>query len=103
MNIGDKVIARAFTGGPYKIGKIIKITPKRKDIIVDFGNYTETYKKSGYSKYTNIYSTRHIELLTTEIEKELQDLQLINQCKSTFAKTNLSADQARKILEILKA
>ena len=102
FKVGDKVITEPFGGiGTRSIGTIIKITPKRQDIVVDFGNYQETFDKTGWQKGRDVYYRDFIKLLTPEIKKELQDAALIRKCKDTFNKTKLTPEIAAKILEIL--
>ena len=102
FKVGDKVIANHFGGMETRsIGTIVKITPKRQDIVVDFGNYQETFDKTGWEKGSNIWYKSSIELLTPEIEKELQDAAMIRKCKDVFSKTKLTPELAKKILEVL--
>ena len=100
FNVGDKVITRYINTGYGSIGTVIKITPKRQDIVVDFGNYTETFDKTGWQK-GGAWHKSSIKSLTPEIEKELQDIALIKKCKDVFNKTKLTPELAAKILEIL--
>lgn len=102
FKIGDKVVRNYNTGYGTSIGTVVKITPKRKDVVVDFGRYKETYESDGWQKGGDIWTRSTITLLTPEIEQDLADRKLIATCKDVFAKTKLSAAQARKILEILK-
>ena len=102
VKVGDKVITKRFCGmGSRSIGTIVKITPKRQDIVVDFGNYQETFDKTGWQKGGDIWYKSWIELLTPEIEKELQDAAMIRKCKDVFNKTKLTPELAKKILEVL--
>ncbi len=101
FNVGDKVITKCFGIGSRSIGTIIKITPKRQDIVVDFGSYTETFDKTGWQKGGDPWYKSSIKLLTPEIEKELQDAALIRKCKDVFNKTKLTPELAAKILEVL--
>ena len=43
FKVGDKV-SRNKT---QCIGTVVKITDKRKDVVVDFGNFKETYTQNG--------------------------------------------------------
>ena len=103
FNVGDKVITNpnAMGTGGKRIGTVIKITPKRQDIIVDFGSYKGTFDKSGREKGDDPWYKERIKLITPEIEKELQDVALIKKCKDVFNKTKLTPEIAAKILEIL--
>ena len=102
FKVGDKVITKPFGGmGSRSIGTIVKITPKRQDIVVDFGNYQETFDKTGWGKGGDVWYRDSIELLTPEIKKELQDAAMIRKCKDVFNKTKLTPEIAAKILEVL--
>ena len=43
-----------------------------------------------------------IYLLTPEIEKEMEETKIIKKCCNEFAKTNITYEQAVKILKILE-
>ena len=103
FKIGDKVVRNYNRGhGGTSIGTVVKITPKRKDVVVDFGGYEETYALNGWQKKSgDIWTRSMITLLTPEIQQDLADKKLIATCKDVFSKTKLSAAQAKKILEIL--
>lgn len=103
FRVGDKVVRNyRYDFGSVSIGTVVKITPKRNDIIVDYGHYKETYNKDGYTK-GDVWSTSSIRVLTPEIEKEINDMKIINKCRNIFKKrsSKLTVDQAEKILEIL--
>lgn len=104
FKVGDKVIRNyKYDFGSVSVGTIIKITPKRSDIVVDYGHYKETYDKDGYTK-GDVWSTSFIRVLTPEIEKEIDDMRTINKCRNAFKKksSELTVEQAEKILDILK-
>lgn len=102
FNVGDKVVGNYGVGG-RRIGTVVNITKKRGDIVVDFGNYKETYSSSGFQKGGDVWSRVYIELLTPEIQEDIRKNNLVLKCRKTFeAKCRqLTADQAEKILEIL--
>ena len=102
FNVGDKVVCN-YRGGNRHIGKVVNITPKRGDVVVDCGNYKETYGSDGFSKGGDIWNRSYIELLTPEIEEDIRKTNLIWKCRRTFdeQKTHLTANQAEKILAIL--
>lgn len=103
FRVGDKVVrSYRYDLGSVSIGTVVKITPKRNDIIVDYGHYKETYNKNGYTK-GDVWSRSSIRVLTPEIEKEINDMNIINKCRNAFKKksSKLTVDQAEKILEIL--
>ena len=110
FKVGDKVVRNY---GKYKVnigsismGTVIRITPKRNDIVVDYGHYQETYNKDGYTK-GSVWNMSFIKILTPEIEKEINDIKndikTIEKCKNIFENksSKLTVDQAEKILEIL--
>lgn len=97
FNVGDKVVIN----GTITIGTVIKITPKRKDVVVDYGRFKSTYGLDGYEKGTDIWHSSKIILLTPEIEKQIADYKTITKCKDMFQRTKLTADQAVRIIDIL--
>ena len=104
FKVGDRVV-RNYNGKQCTgdIGTVIKITPKRKNIIVDFGNYKETYGSSGFAKSTDAWNMSHIEPLTPEMEDHMKKNALIRKCERVFEKTDITFEQAKKILEILES
>lgn len=103
FKVGDKVVRNyRYDFGSVSIGTVIKITPKRNDIVVDYGHYQETYNKDGYTK-GDVWSTSYIKILTPEIEKEINDMKTINKCRNAFKNKAvvLTVEQAEKILKIL--
>ena len=101
FKVGDKVVRNYNVPGTRLVGTIIRITPKRKDVVVDYGSYEEIYDASGWQKNGTIWNQSYITLITPEIEKELNNRNIINKCKIVFDRTKLTVDQAIKILEIL--
>ena len=102
FKVGDKVVRNFHNVVFHDIGTIVKITSKRKDVVVDYGNYKETYDMNGWQKGASIWNQSRIILLTPEIEEEINNKIIIYKCKSIFYKTKLTVDQAIKILEILE-
>ena len=103
FKVGDKVVRNyKYDFGSVSIGTVVKITPKRNDVVVDYGHYKETYNKDGYTK-GDVWSASSIRVLTPEIEKEINDMKIINKCRTIFKKksSKLSVEQAEKILEVL--
>ena len=103
FRVGDKVVRNyKYDLGSVSIGTVVKITPKRNDVVVDYGHYKETYNKDGYTK-GDVWSTSYIRVLTPEIKKEIDDMRTINKCRNVFKKksSKLTVEQAEKILEIL--
>lgn len=101
FKVGDKVELHNRWGTP-NIGKIIKITEKRKDITVDFGTYTAIFDSRGWEKGHDVYHKTYISKLTPEREREILDDRLITFCKKEVERVDITAEQARKILTIIK-
>ena len=103
FSVGDKVV----TWGNWtsrRIGTITKITPKRKDVVVDFGSYKCTYDLNGWEKGGGIWNRSHIEPLTEKIKQEIIDRNIVTKCQSLMEEygRNLPVDKARKIIAILE-
>lgn len=99
FKVGDKV-SRNRT---QCIGTVVKITDKRKDVVVDYGNFKETYAKDGWEKSSNIWNSSRIYLLTEELKKELDDNARIEACKHLLvvAQERVTAENAKRIIDFL--
>ena len=108
FKVGDKVVRNYNSrfNGYTDIGVVTKVTQKRKDVTVEYGNYSETYYSDGWEKTKNrrAWQRSHINILTPEIEKDLKEKKLIKLCISTFEKKSkeLTAEQAKQILDVLE-
>lgn len=101
FKIGDRVIRNYGNSLPTSIGTVVHITEKRGDIVVDYGNFKETYKANGWQR-GDIWTSSRIQLLTPEIEEKIRQNNLVRKCRIEFEKRkDLTANQAEKILEIL--
>ena len=101
FKVGDKVV----TTRSRAVGTVIRITPKRKDVVVDFaGNYQRVFRSDGLERGGDIWSATIIEPLTPEIAREIKQNIIINKCKRLFRikERNLTFDQAARILEVLE-
>lgn len=101
FKVGDRVV---FDGKYYKeIGVVKRITPKKGDIIVDFGKYESRFDKYGWRNPNDPWACSKIVHLTEETKKIVLDEIAIKKCKQLFdEKRNLiTADVARGIIEIL--
>ena len=98
FSVGDEVI----TLESRMIGTVTKIIPKRKDVVVDFGNYKCTYDQNGCEKGKEVWS--QIEPLTDDVKQKIVDGRIIWKCQSLMEKygKNLPVDKARKIIAILE-
>lgn len=96
--VGDKVIC----GG--RVGIITSITPKRKDIKVDFGGYTSVFGADGWT-HGDVWNMQHIVRWTPEGQKKIDDALAIRRCRDLFDKASmkktLTPDMARDIIKIL--
>ena len=101
FKIGDKVIRNYNSSMPTSIGTVVNITKKRGDVVVDYGNYKETYRSDGWQRGGDIWAKSSIQLLTPEIEERLRQVNLIRKCRNMLEKKDLTAAQAEKILAIL--
>ena len=101
FHVGDKVVRNYQSDNSCAVGTITKITEKRKDVVVDFGSYIERYDLNGWQKTGDVWFMSRIYLLTPEIEKEMEETKIIKRCCNEFAKTNITYEQAVKILKIL--
>jgi len=95
FNVGDKVICESV------VGKVINITPKRKDIKVDFGRYTLTFGFDGWT-HGDVWNAKCIEKWTPEKQKIIDDKMVIYECKKMIRDIKLTPDMARKIIGVLR-
>lgn len=100
FKVGDKV-SRNKTSC---IGTVVKITEKRKDVVVDYGNFKETYNLSGWQKGADVWTGSTIYLLTPELQKSIEDAKIVERCKKMLdaAKAGLTPDKARKIIGLME-
>ena len=97
FEVGDEVVTNRG-----RVGRVVRITPKTKRVVVDFGDYEERYYPDGSEITNDVWYRTYIRHMTAEIRKELEDKDTIYRCREIFKKTNINAEQARKILEILE-
>lgn len=109
FKVGDKVVVN-YNGSEARcplIGEVIRVTKKRRDVIVKFNGYERTFSSSGYEKTRDhwyAWNAWRIKLLTPEIETELEQRKIIEDCKELFKnnKDNLTREQATQIIKILE-
>ena len=101
FKVGDKVEFKN-RWDESSIGIITKITEKRKDITVDFGRQTGLFDSHGWQKGCDRYYRGYIKILTPEREQEIRNTRLIESCKKEVEKADITVEQARQILAILK-
>lgn len=104
VKVGDRVISCYIRGFTPFVGTVVKITEKRKDIVVDYGRFKETYSSDGWEKGSDKWFNRsYIKVLTPEIEEQLREDEIIRKCRDAFKeKKDLTFEQAEKILKILE-
>ena len=101
FEIGDKVYKTGYAS-IYEIGTVVKISPKRHDVTVDFGKYKDIFTSSGWLKGQSAFGIVRILHLTPEAEKMINDENTIRKCKELFSNTLLSANKAERIIAILE-
>ena len=95
-----KVGDRVNIAGSNEVGTVVRITEKRKDIVVDFGSYKCSFDQYGWTR-GNAYTACYIVPLTDELQKQIDDRLIISKCEAVLKRTSLTAEQAAKILAIL--
>ena len=101
FKVGDTVI-RNWAGG--KVGKVIRITPKRGDIVVEYnGEYTETYDNRGVQR-GDIWQPNFISLYTDEIKQEREKIAIIRRALDLINnnRNNLTVEQAKGIINVFE-
>ena len=100
FKVGDKVA----TTRSHTIGTVIRITPKRKDVVVDFGGYQNTFDPNGWQKGVDVWYGTMIKPLTPEFEQQIKEEAVVKKCNRIFdeKRKNLTFDQAVRILEVLE-
>lgn len=105
FKVGDKVVVNYNGLGAYPlIGEVIRVTKKRRDVVVKFNGYERIFSSSGYQKNCNYWNAWRIQLLTPEMEEELNRRKIIERCQDLIKniQANLTYEQAIKIIEILE-
>lgn len=105
VEVGDRVVLCHTNTGYVRTGTVIKITEKRKDIVVDYGTYKATFSSDGWEKGSSSgFHCSYIKVLTPKIEEQLLQIITIKKCRDVFTnKRDLTFEQAEKILKILEA
>lgn len=101
FKVGDRVVLDCKY---YKdIGTVKRITPKRGDIIVDFGKYESRFDKHGWCNPNDPWACSKIVPLTEKTKKIVLGEIAIKKCQQLFdEKRNLiTADAASGIIDIL--
>lgn len=99
FKVGDEVIVQGRT----TIGKVVKISDKRKDLTVDFGGRTEVFDYRGWDKNGDKWYRYYIVLVDDAAKKKLEEYRIINKATiiiHRWEKEGLSPDVAKKIIQI---
>lgn len=105
FNVGDTVVIESdsLSGRKnYSVGKVVRITPKKGEIVVKRGSVEYRFERTG-RLYHYCGSTR-IMPATEENCQKVRDEKDINRCYKWFQSSDnprLSADKARRIIAIL--
>ena len=103
--VGQKVIS-ASRDGYGAIGTVVKITKKRKDVVVQFPSWTKTFRGDGVNRQSDTWHRSWIEPLTQEIVEELNRKNKAAKCgkllNAVYKKINSFTDeQLDKIITAL--
>lgn len=105
FEVGQKVIF-ADRDGYGAIGTVVKITEKRKDVVVQFPSWTKTFRGDGINRQSDTWHRSWIEPLTQEIVEELNHKNKAAKCgkllNAVYKKVdNLTDEQLDKIISVL--
>ena len=102
FRVGDRVVYRHSDMGNVSAGTIKSITPKQKDIVVDFGTFKRTFRPDGELKNNETsWFEGKILPITPKIERELTERSTIQKCR-TLLENRISYDEAVQIIDILE-
>ncbi len=105
FNVGDTVVIESdsLSGRKnYCVGKVVRITPKKGEIIVKRGNIEYRFERTG--RLHDYRGGSRIMPATEENCQKVRDENVINRCYKWFQSSDnprLSADKARRIIAIL--
>lgn len=80
---GQKVVIKT-RNGYGEVGTVLKITEKRKDVVVQFSDYKANYGLDGWEKRNDVWSMTRIVPLTSDIEEEVAHENRIDKCRELF-------------------
>lgn len=84
---GQKVVIKTRNGYGM-VGTVLKITEKRKDVVVQFPTYKVSYNERGFEKGADVWSRSYIVPVTEDIAEKIAH--------------NNKAVKCRKLLEVAK-
>lgn len=105
FEVGKKVVI--VRQGRYgEVGTVLRITEKRKDVVVQFSDYKANYGLDGWEKRANVWSMTRIVPLTADIEEEVAHENRIDKCRELFnvvygKVSTLTDEQLDKVILIL--
>jgi len=80
FEVGQKVVIK-IGNGYGEVGTVLRITEKRKDVVVQFPNYKASYDLRGWEKCSDVWSMTRIVPVTADVEKEIAHLKKISKCR----------------------
>ncbi len=104
LKIGDRVTYHFdnWTGKGLQICTVVKITDKRRDIVVKTSKGTQmTFDRTGFARRSDIYNKSYITKTTDDDFSEIQNTMAIRKCLRLFDEhckaDKITAEMARKI------
>lgn len=76
---GQKVVIKTRHGYGM-VGTVLKITEKRKDVVVQFPTCKVSYNERGFERGADVWSMSYIVPFTEDIEKEIAHAIKIDKC-----------------------
>ena len=102
FKVGDKVVLKTPGVGNVSAGKVVRISPNRNDVLVDFGSYKYSFSQTGDIKNSNgCWSDGRIVPISPRIERELLEASTINKCRRLL-ENKITYDEAVQIIDILE-
>lgn len=109
LKIGDKVTYHydnLWSGKGLQICTVVKITEKRKDIVVTTGKTQMTFDRIGSARNGDAYNRSYITKTTDEDVSEIQNAIAVRKCIRLFEEhrkaEKITAEMAKKIIAIFE-
>ena len=83
FEVGQKVVI-VRQHGYGEVGTVLRITEKRKDVVVQFSDYKANYGLDGWEKGNDVWSMTRIVPLTADIEEKVAHEKKIDKCRELF-------------------
>ena len=105
FEVGQKVVIKTRHGYGM-IGTVLKITDKRKDVVVQFPTCKVSYNERGFEKGADVWSMSYIVPLTEDIVEEVEREKRIDKCRellnAVYRKVrSLTDEQLNDIISVL--